>query len=453
MRIQRFALLATASAVTISIDSTLPALKLKTSLAVASPLDLLEASCPEEFQQTNTTRPELLLSSHSQAFGEKAQNKTAFTASTIYPSSGSIVRGAIEAWAQHQHLVLRPDEVWFEVLVQMNYYMSKNAEQIRHLFVDFEGKQDITILANSWQKVIEGFSQEIASRVKTKWLLDWVMPEFSTSDTNDKMTATVLMMGLVKRYFSFTGGITCGIPSVTLLGDKADWQRLLDKLDRLPEFGQEPADYAVMLRPIFTMFIKSFDDAGSDDVKSFWKQIVRADHGFACGRGPIEYSVSGWIQGFMHWREDGFLRTPREVALKKQNETLTEYDQNVVTIEGVRYFPDGMEHLVVGYAKAPFTMLDYPADGQKTSAYLLAGNIGINRTRVPTLRNANSVTGQDDFAMAQPMSSWFLFAPVDTKKNDDRYYGSIDELRDVIGVMKSQPECPGNNDMRVDNTE
>lgn len=453
MRTHGVLLLATAAAVTIPLDSSLSVLKLSTKLAVSSTTGLLHASCPEEVLPSNTTCPELLLSSHNQVFGEEAQNRTVFSDNTIYPSSGSIVRGALEAWAQHQHLVLRPDEIWFEVLVQMNYYMSKNAEEIRHLFVDFTEKQEITIFANNWQNVIEGFSREIAKRVKMKWLLDWVTPEFSTSDTNDKMTATVLMMGLVQRYFSFAGGITCGIPSVTLLGNKADWERLMAKLDRLPEFGQEPADFSRMLKPIFGMFIKSFDAPGSEEVKAFWKQIVRADRGFACGMGPIEYSVSGWIQGFMHWREDGRLRTPRDEENKRQNEALTDYDKNVVTVGGVRYFPDGMERLVVGYAKAPFTMLDYPSTGQKTAAYLLAGNIGINRTSVSTLRSASEVAGKHDFAMARPMSSWFLFAPVDTTPKDGGYYGSIDELRDSIGAMKAQPECPGNRPKQIDDAE
>lgn len=58
----------------------------------------------------------------------------------ICPSSGSFVRGAIEAWARHLHLVLRPEDIWFAILVQINFYMEANAEKLRHLFVGHEGK-------------------------------------------------------------------------------------------------------------------------------------------------------------------------------------------------------------------------------------------------------------------------------------------------------------------------
>lgn len=63
----------------------------------------------------------------------------------IHASADSFVRGAYEAWARHMHFAIRPDEVWFAVLAQLCLYMGnkENAERLRHLFVNHEGKEEL----------------------------------------------------------------------------------------------------------------------------------------------------------------------------------------------------------------------------------------------------------------------------------------------------------------------
>jgi hypothetical protein len=181
---------------------------------------------PEDDKNVN-----IILSSHSSL--NESQNQ--------HPGSDSFVRGAIEAWAQHQHLVIRPDEVWFTILTQMNFYMNAHANdsEVRSVFVDHKGQEDILILSDfGWRDVLRRFKFAIQARVKTDWLLDWILPRFSTSTEEDEMTANVLMMGLMQAYFKFIGGITCGLPSVTLLGNVTDWERLAKKIERLPAFGK-----------------------------------------------------------------------------------------------------------------------------------------------------------------------------------------------------------------------
>ena len=91
--------------------------------------------------------------------------------------------------------------------------------------------------------------------------------------------------------------ITCGVPSVTLLGEKADWLRLLARLDRLPTLGDEPAAWAEMLRPILVRFAAAFD--GSPDV-TFWEHVV-SRNSYMCGQDLL----SGWITAFCVWDADG----------------------------------------------------------------------------------------------------------------------------------------------------
>jgi hypothetical protein len=177
--------------------------------------------------------------------------------SKIYPYSDSFVRGAIEALGQHQHLVIRPEEVWFPILIQMNYYMNAHANdaEFRQIFVNHEGKQEMVIVDDSWYEAISQFRFEMQKRVKTDWILDWMTPNFTLTTESDRMTANILMMGLMQAYFGYTAGVTCGLSSVTLLGTSRDWEILLTKLDRLKDFGKEPADYGKRLRPFLSRFV------------------------------------------------------------------------------------------------------------------------------------------------------------------------------------------------------
>lgn len=166
-----------------------------------SPLHLLHQACPLE----SVGDAHIVASSFE---GLKAENR-------ILPSSGSFVRGAVEAWARHYHLILRPDDVWFAILSQMNFYMKKNAENLRHIFVDHKGQKPIRIEGMHIVDMLGCFTNAIQAVVKTRWLKSWAMPAFSTTTKNNTMVANILLMGLMEKYFSYFMEITCGLPSVT----------------------------------------------------------------------------------------------------------------------------------------------------------------------------------------------------------------------------------------------
>jgi hypothetical protein len=56
-------------------------------------------------------------------------------------ASNGFVDTAILAYSQHHHLVIRPEDVWFSVLVQLNVYINEHAEDLRSMFVAHEGQK------------------------------------------------------------------------------------------------------------------------------------------------------------------------------------------------------------------------------------------------------------------------------------------------------------------------
>ncbi|KAG8669407.1 hypothetical protein FPOAC1_008802 [Fusarium poae] len=426
------------ASITIPLSPVAP-LPLSHQGAATSADDLFRRSCPEEVASSNPYTPSLFASSFS---------NDVFSTGLVFPSSGGLIRGAVEAWAQHQHLVLRPEEVWFEVLVQMNLYMSVHSEKVRGLFVEHEGgKEKIVVEGNSWDDMVVSFGDEIDKRVKTEWLKDWIMPGFSTSTPKDDVTAAALMMGLMKQFFDFEGWVVCGIPSVTLLGTREDWVKLEAKLDYLKEFGPDPELFAEMLRPIMKRFVSSWDDAHAEETKLFWEQIVRVKKQWSCGEGANEWDVSGWITGFDFFDRNGWRRgydawedydededededENEEEEKEKVKEPVKEEPQMgifasdwTVTMDGQKYLHLSLSDVSTSYAKAPVKMKNFPHPGVDTEAYILAGNIGVERTE-----EGGKVT-------AQPVSGWFAYGPVNSNHTVGPFIGNWNELESIaVGI-------------------
>lgn len=412
LRISIFGLVATlASASVVIIPGGEPRLLRTSQAAAKSASELLRNSAPNEFFNSSA---QVLLSTYSAT--NFAQN------ADLYPSSDSFVRGAIQAWAQHLHLVIRPDEVWFTILTQMNFYMQTHAEQVRDIFVSHQGQETIYIEDTDWHKVLFRFQFEIQKRVKTDWLLKWIQPKFSTTTEDDLMVSNILMMGLMKAYFRYVGGIICGLPSVSLLGELSDWEALLAKLDRLPDFGAGPARYKARLLPVLSRFVESYKNPESAEVRKFWNSIVRSSTSGMCGQPPV--MISGWITAFFFWTADG-----KEYARG---------GSSAVELDGVSYPLLDPSDLPIGYAGAPFTMRDYGGMAN-FPAYVMAGTLGKRITKgAPqgfenALKKVNGsaryLQNQTEQGTLQPLSAWMLYGPMETNSsrsgNRDTEMGQI----------------------------
>ncbi|KAH9899269.1 hypothetical protein C8Q73DRAFT_313059 [Cubamyces lactineus] len=217
---------------------------------------------------------------------------------SLVPQGNGFAQAVVQAYGTHSHLRIRPDDVWIAILSQLSFYVNAHAEDLRQYFVSHGGQQSLYLeLTEDYGKLARMFTVEMKKHISDSTLSEWILPDFSTTTLKDYTVCSILMMATCKAYFKFTGGITCGFPSVTLEGTKEDWQRLLYRTTRLYEFGDQPAVWAEMLRPILRRFVAAFD--GNPDV-TFWKHAVHRIEEY-CGQDDL----TGWITAFCVWTPEG----------------------------------------------------------------------------------------------------------------------------------------------------
>jgi hypothetical protein len=101
---------------------------------------------------------------------------------SIYAAQDSFFRGAIDASARHQHLVLRPQDVWLTVLTQLSYYMRKHKDDtpLRNMWDNFD--TGVLPKNNLWVMFGNGMDnwtqRMFKQRDKTNWLLNWYAQPF-----------------------------------------------------------------------------------------------------------------------------------------------------------------------------------------------------------------------------------------------------------------------------------
>ncbi|KAG8166665.1 hypothetical protein KVR01_002354 [Diaporthe batatas] len=283
----------------------------------------------------------------------------------ISGSRNGFIWAAYHAYSAHHHLRIRPEDVWFAILTQITFYINAHAEELRSFFVAHEGKKRLRAVSDirDFGRLSVQMGEMISDNVKDPTLKDWVLPGFSTTTPTDTVVGSVLFMGAMQKYFSFDGGVTCGLPSVTLLGDVGDWEDILGRLDKLDLLGDEPRQFADMLRPVLRSMIRSFAEPTSAEVITFWNTVVHQEE---LGSGTD--SLSGWLMAFCYWDEYGKANgLPRDVKV----------------LDGrVKYVVD-VDKVPAGFASVPVSVDD---GGEQYEATLVAGSVGIlatSSTRVP----------------------------------------------------------------------
>ncbi|KAF8887873.1 hypothetical protein CPB84DRAFT_1849779 [Gymnopilus junonius] len=317
--------------------------------------------------------------------------------SAIHEKNNGFVDTVLNAYNQHHHLVLRPDDVWIAILGQFNFYVNAHAEELRQHFVAHEGQKDLLIRAVGTRYSVDfgllanRMTELIDENIVDKTLKNWILPNFTTTTHND--TVIYLIIHLFS-YFRYGLQLMCGIPSVTLEGEKEDWEKILARLDKLNEFGSEPTAWGALLRPICTRFVKAFDNQPDVD---FWKKVCHVHPNFS---GPSY--LSGWITAFCVWDTAGKWQGP-SLTTSPSNEPFHYLSGDIaqLVMDGVQY---GIikEHAVPsGVCEVPVNLDD---NGTLFDCTMVSGHV------------ASLVEGEKKDTV-RPLPVWFMFIHEDEELN------------------------------------
>ncbi|RYN20296.1 hypothetical protein AA0112_g10715 [Alternaria arborescens] len=321
-----------------------------------------------------------------------------FSKSHIVESNNGFVHAAFTAYSWHHHLVIRPEDVWFAILSQLNVYINANAEALRDHFVSHQGHKELRVkeVGNihtvDFGMLARRMTALIQENVKDPDLRDWIMPAFSTTTVTDRTTAAVLMMGSMKAYFKYKCRLKCGIPTVTLLGERADYEDILKRLEKLPELGPEASTFADLLRPVLRNFIATFDPEQSAVSHDFWSKIA---HRLGGGSGPSY--LGGWLTAFCFWNDKGECMYDQ-----KGPRNPWETDSDRLELDGVSYHEVDISDIPNGFASVPVLVDD---NGKEYKTKMIAGSLGIKVTS----KDSSQAGTEEKLDSLQSLSGWMMY--------------------------------------------
>ncbi|KAJ5764937.1 hypothetical protein N7520_004496 [Penicillium odoratum] len=331
-----------------------------------------------------------------------------FQTSHISASEHAFVCAVFCAYSDHHHLTIRPEDVWFSILTQLGFFVNRHAEELRSFFVTHEGQREIEVIdAGDFGDF--GALALLMTRMMEKNLVDeelrtWVMPEFTTTTESDRVVAAVLMMGSVQKYFTYRVRTSCGIPSVTLLGERKDWILLLEKLEKIYQLGDEPARFAQLLRPVLNHFVASFDNPNSPEVLNFWSGSCHERH-FGSGTAYL----GGWISVFCFWDADGKLL--HQETMHPNHSRDFEARNTDLGLDDAVSRRVNMDDIPTGFSAVPVTVEE---NGHQYDTMVVAGLVGIQATSsevasIPSIHENNGdSSGEFRLDSIQPLSGWWM---------------------------------------------
>jgi hypothetical protein len=196
------------------------------------------------------------------------------------------------AFSQHRPLVLTPDAVWITIAQGVAHHMAIHGEKLRSRFVAHQGKLDLVFQVSDW---VEGSPENPWPEAFAAWAglirdhvgaetHDALVCDFSTTGPVERAVSQIVLMDVFERYFRYVLYCICGIPTVTLEGTPADWQRLADKAAHLDRF--DLGWWLEHLLPICNQFVRA---SRGDVDPEHWQAIckLREEYG-----GDI---INGWV--------------------------------------------------------------------------------------------------------------------------------------------------------------
>lgn len=242
---------------------------------------------------------------------------------------------------------------------------------------------------------------KIQDNVKVEGLKEVLLPSFSTTTHVDKEVGSVMMMGAMQKYFRYTMREMCGLPRVTLLGEKEDYMSLCRRLAFLEALGlgEEFELWCAHVQPVLEGLVNSFD-GDSEETSIFWNEIV--NYHKVCISGHSD-RMSGWLTAFCFWNKEG------KVLFECSKEQCNAGCKHEIAVDKV---PSGVVSVSV---KVIFL------DGETVECKMYAGVGAMEFKSTSDTKGGDKEEEADDanckvvYDAIQPLSGWWLCSFDDTE--------------------------------------
>lgn len=198
------------------------------------------------------------------------------------------------AFNNHKSITISPDHIWLLICQGFAQGIKVRSEELRNQITTVKDKQIISVRRddfktgeeNPWEEIIPEFSKQISTYLKGD-LYSVVVQEFSTTTLIEKTAFEIAFMDSMSNYFEYMFISACGIPSISIKGEKEDYQKIINGLSSIAKYGFEW--WTNELIPI----VQEIINAISGDVdRNFWTSLYKQDD---MSGGPY---ISGWITKF-----------------------------------------------------------------------------------------------------------------------------------------------------------
>jgi len=268
----------------------------KVANVAAADIQLETFPMGERFESLLGVKPESHSHKDSQIVAVQEETWTKQRGNFVKPATyNNFIQAIHLAFNDHRPLSLSPDHIWMMISQGLALHINKNAEELRHHFVNFEGKKYLEIqrdsfvkgrFDNDWQGCFPEFSDKIAEFIGKK--RDLIVANFSTTGVIEKAISEIVLMDSMQSYFDYGCRTCCGIPEITLEGIVEDYKNIKQRVQAFDEFGLKW--WTDKLIPTIDQFIAAFN--GKTDPK-FWESIYKLGGGSG---GPY---ITGWVNTLM----------------------------------------------------------------------------------------------------------------------------------------------------------
>lgn len=224
------------------------------------------------------------------------------------------------AYNYHIPLVLRPDDIWLSIAMSFGNYVKNHSDELRDIFVDHTGKSKLVVqmeknIMNNLENC-ELFINEMCEKIKNNTrtdIVEWIVPNFTTTTHKDKIISNIALMGSVSNYFEYTCEMLCGLSKVILKGTHDDWKLLLQKVETLYKFNiPDITNWTNLLLHVLKEFAGIYENKVDD---KFWQRICTSS---VRGSGG-QKNFRGWFIVFSPFNSMGKYMLKTFDEIKKDN--------------------------------------------------------------------------------------------------------------------------------------